>query len=288
MAKKVESKKEVNVVCENGKPEIVYLKDSVEIIPVKHLGRHVELCARNAYKSEEKITETSWEGMVRGLSKNGHNSCFEHAPVYLEVNPKLVDITDELKLKILKGSKYVRIRTHGDKYRIYTNARVVLEEVPAWIPSLLDGTFKRPGVSIFTPQESDPDRRVSIRITTSRAIMDEILRHRVFSPTGESTRYVDYLGKFTVSLWDAHDTTSEQDNAIKAAFEDCKKHYDKLKELGAHKDVCRLVLALGIKSELIFTGFVDDFLGNFYELRSAKQADKTIQRIAEEIKALIM
>ena len=40
--------------------------------------KHLELCARTCYKSENKITEDSAAGMVRALIKSGHEAAIEH------------------------------------------------------------------------------------------------------------------------------------------------------------------------------------------------------------------
>ena len=40
--------------------------------------KHLELCARTCYKSEEKITENSAEKMIRSLINSGHEAAIEH------------------------------------------------------------------------------------------------------------------------------------------------------------------------------------------------------------------
>lgn len=40
--------------------------------------KHLELCARNCYKSEDKITEDSARQMVRKLLELGHEAMIEH------------------------------------------------------------------------------------------------------------------------------------------------------------------------------------------------------------------
>lgn len=68
-------------------------KPSVEILPNPTTGKpytkddgdniikHLELCARNCYKSEDMITQDSAERMVRRLVMNQHESPIEHASV---------------------------------------------------------------------------------------------------------------------------------------------------------------------------------------------------------------
>lgn len=64
------------------------IKQSVEIMgcggqPVDGAAmlKHIELCGRVCYKSEDKITEDSAERFVRRIIKSGHESVLEHASV---------------------------------------------------------------------------------------------------------------------------------------------------------------------------------------------------------------
>ena len=43
--------------------------------------KHIELCGRTCYKSEDKITDTSAEKFVNMLKKNTHRSVLEHGTV---------------------------------------------------------------------------------------------------------------------------------------------------------------------------------------------------------------
>lgn len=57
------------------------VEPSVEILtPLdgKEILKHIELCGRVCYKSEDKITEDSAERFVRNLIKRGHESVLEH------------------------------------------------------------------------------------------------------------------------------------------------------------------------------------------------------------------
>lgn len=61
------------------------VKPSFEIIPQEDLMKHIELCGRVCYKSEDKITDDSAERFVNGLIKSGHTSVLEHGTVYLKI-----------------------------------------------------------------------------------------------------------------------------------------------------------------------------------------------------------
>lgn len=47
--------------------------------------RHLELCARTCYKSEDKITDASASGMVRALIKSGHEAAIEHYSITAKI-----------------------------------------------------------------------------------------------------------------------------------------------------------------------------------------------------------
>lgn len=62
------------------------IKAGYEILPVngqpldgKALLRHIELCGRVCYKSEDQITNDSAEKFARNIIKRGHESVLEHA-----------------------------------------------------------------------------------------------------------------------------------------------------------------------------------------------------------------
>lgn len=64
------------------------VKQSVEImgcggLPIdgKAMLKHIELCGRVCYKSEDKITDESAERFVRRIIKSGHESVLEHASI---------------------------------------------------------------------------------------------------------------------------------------------------------------------------------------------------------------
>lgn len=64
------------------------VKQSVEIMgcggmPIdgQAMLRHIELCGRVCYKSEDKITDDSAERFVRKIIKSGHESVLEHASI---------------------------------------------------------------------------------------------------------------------------------------------------------------------------------------------------------------
>ena len=58
------------------KPNAVELKQT-------DLLKHIELCGRTCYKSEDKITDDSAEKFVTMLRSHAHGAMLEHGTVYL-------------------------------------------------------------------------------------------------------------------------------------------------------------------------------------------------------------
>lgn len=60
---------------------MIIIKPSTEIItPVngEEILKHIELCGRVCYKSEDKITDESAKNFVKSIIKRGHESVLEH------------------------------------------------------------------------------------------------------------------------------------------------------------------------------------------------------------------
>jgi thymidylate synthase (FAD) len=85
---------------------------------------------------------------------------------------------------------YSRVYCDGDSYYITTNKRVILEN--GWEEDVQD---------FGCDYTEFHKKRVCVKITTSRGISHELVRHRVFSFIQSSQRYCNYsLGKFNKEL----------------------------------------------------------------------------------------
>lgn len=61
---------------------------SFEILQISEgelILKHLEKAARTCYKSENKITDDSAHGLLKGLLKSGHQSVFEHAVISVRI-----------------------------------------------------------------------------------------------------------------------------------------------------------------------------------------------------------
>ena len=143
-----------------------------EIYTIEAIKKHIELCGRTCYKSESKITNTSAEKFVDMLNSNKHRSVLEHGTVYLYD----VLFTSSILNKYCENPYSIVNMESRDIY-ITTNYRVIIEN--GWEDDL-KYICKEP--SYFHV------KRHTFRITCSKAIANEIVRHRNFSFSQESTR----------------------------------------------------------------------------------------------------
>lgn len=93
------------------------------------LYKHIEVCGRTCYKSEDKITKTSSEQFVENLIKREHTAMLEHGTVYLKAANSKVD--EEWVNKYVLNP-YSRVVPYTDKkgvnyWGVTTNLRVIHE-----------------------------------------------------------------------------------------------------------------------------------------------------------------
>lgn len=263
-----------------------FIKPSVKI---EHQGtdfndmlKHIELCGRVSYKSEDRVTDDSFEKFINMLIKKGHTSPLEHGTVYLTIPKDLKDFKDEFN-KLL-ASPYIKKIEDDSFYYITTNYRVVYT---------LDLEF----IKKYWSEPTKHIKRVSIRIICSRGIGYEIVRHRDLSITQESTRYCNYSKgkfdsclKFIIPSWieDIIDgeTFSVEDIApdkivdailsgkhnkntlVLISSHVCEENaYTELINSNCSPQQARDVLSNGLKTELIVTGTIPQW-EHFLRLRS--------------------
>lgn len=137
---------------------------------IEGLNKHIELCGRNAYKSEDKITEDSSILFVDKICKAKHGSVLEHGTVYLKKD--ITDFTDISKAVeftyFYNENKYSKYFV-TDKYEIVTTNYRVLKENNRFddLQYLYEPTILH-------------EKRISVRFVCSRAISHELVRHKIF------------------------------------------------------------------------------------------------------------
>ena len=276
---------------------------------LKDIYKHIEYCARISYKSQDKITDTSYEKFVNMLKSRGHDRPLEFGTVHLKMDSETLT---ELQNNLIEEGIYNDYWLKWDEERengyyyvfLTTNYRYYLEiyKYCPWIKDSLD--------------ESDSEyypKRYTIHMILDRGVMDEFRTHVGLSHLAESTRYCNYSKDkfnnevtFIEPCWlDMHDTDEGREVtrnwnfdildgcsiiAEEGKFDDARdafltslnvaEHcYLELLQKGWTPQQARSVLPLGIKSELISCGFKEAW-DNFFYRRCAKDAHPMAREIA--------
>ena len=232
-----------------------------EILPRMAPLEKIELCGRVCYKSEDKITEDSAERFVKKLIERGHTSVLEHARVVVPAEvfpgyyhgPKGRNTTYGFFGRISYRRPATTVETDYRPFSRLINSRDFIA---------MGGTLEE----LKTLEEADD--YMSVRFICDRAIANELVRHRVFSFSQLSSRYVSYKDgvDFILPLpfdWAAAVYPSA---GIRPAAEDprymawrqscayAERAYIQMLEYGVTPEAARTVLPLSTSTELIMTG----------------------------------
>lgn len=277
------------------------VKPSYEFIEQQNgldgLYKHIELIGRTCYKSEDKITPDSAKTFVDRLVKSGHLAMVEHGTLYLVMSHAINrGIIDPIYVKALryKNNKYSKVASFekdidGKRVAVYyitTNLRVLIEN--KWQNDLK---------YLSEPQDEHP-KRYTVKFICDRGVSHEFVRHRVMSFAQESTRYCNYSkDKFGNELtfiqpcWMPSSEWCENDKAGHIFLQTLKMSEDLYLELlseGWKAQEARAILPNALKTELVVTGFAEDW-NHFFSLRDDKahahpQAYELAQPLHEEFK----
>ena len=281
------------------------------------LFRHIEKCGRTCYKSEDKITEESAERFVHMLVNRGHTAMVEHGTVYLAIPmttyaPEAVNTyLNNPYSKVNECNEFIFKDKYGDSvsaWCVTTNFRVLLQN-----NCLEDLEF------LCEPTEHHV-KRVTVRFVIDRGVSHEFVRHRVFSFAQESTRYCNYSKDkfghectFIIPTWCSNLTEGHLDyyrngkemteslgyhepgTLILETLKDfcnegevtwaysCKvaeNQYSNLLLMGWTPQQARAVLPNSLKTELIMTGTIEQWL-EFFKLRCARDAHPQAKEVAD-------
>lgn len=241
------------------------------------IKKHIERCARVSYKSENKITDTSYEKFVNMLESRGHDRPLEFGTVYLTLRG---DDADALhNIFIYAENPWTKIRKQVIKAEYDPNIRVVLNYVTTNYRVIVENHLEEDLKYLCEPTEYHY-KRYTAHMILDRGVMDEFRTHVGLSHLAESTRYCNYSkDKFGNELtfiqpcWDIRGSN----------YIDFLQHaewgYFRMLKNGWTPQQARSVLPLGIKSELISCGFKDAW-ENFFKRRDAPDAHPMAQEIA--------
>ena len=242
------------------------------------IKKHIERCARVSYKSEEKITDTSYEKFVNMLESRGHDRPLEFGTVYLTLRG---DDTNALRnIFTYTENPWTKIRKQVIKAEYDPNTHVVLNHVTTNYRVIVENHLEEDLKYLCEPTEYHY-KRYTAHMVLDRGVMDEFRTHIGLSHLAESTRYCNYskdkFGReitFIVPCWDIRG--SNYIDYLQVA----ENGYFKMLENGWTPQQARSVLPLGIKSELISCGF-EDAWENFMRRRDAPDAHPMAQEIAK-------
>lgn len=279
------------------------VKQSFEILEqtdfsLKGIKQFIERCGRVCYKSEDKITDTSYEKFVNMLERKDHARPLEFGTVHLKMPwsnfnnfvgfciSKAVWDSCWIKYHVDRDSedKTVYITTN---YRYYKRLKS-LRPLYGYINI----------AEFFTEEDNEYyPKRYTVHFITSRGIMDEFRTHVGLSHLAESTRYCNYsknkfnnVVTFVIPNWckslvegSIQEYSPFEINTDEAIFmnsiQNAQNSYLSLLKKGWTPQQAREVLPLSVKSELISCGFGSAWC-NFFYRRCAKDAHPMAREIA--------
>jgi len=263
------------------------------------IKKHIERCARVSYKSEDKITDTSYEKFVNMLESRGHDRPLEFGTVYLTLRG---DDTDALRnIFIYAENPWTKIRKQVIKAEYDPSTRVVLNHITTNYRVIVENHLEEDLKYLCEPTEYH-HKRYTVHMILDRGVMDEFRTHVGLSHLAESTRYCNYskdkFGNeitFIKPCWcnipegdyDTPDYTPDRlprigaaESGLIDALQYAEYYYSFLLSEGWTPQQARSVLPLSIKSELISCGFKDAW-ENFFKRRDAPDAHPMAQEIAK-------
>ena len=286
--------------------------------------KQIEKVGRTCYKSEDKIKEGSAKKFVDMLTTNCHGAMLEHGTVYLYIpydkeQEGNIYIWDEKTDRhydpyvVKYNNAYSKVQ-YDDDYNAYitTNYRVLIEN--NWLDDL----------QFQCEPTKYHKKRITVKFICDRGVSHEYVRHRVFSFAQESTRYCNYSkGKFGEELtFIIPNWLNLEEGSYKENYLISKQDGEKIKTIGCNElfwnvsssqegrflEACvwsehyymdlintwswkpqqaRNVLPNSLKTELVMTGFIDDWK-HFFELRCDSAAHPQARELAVPLQQLFI
>lgn len=270
------------------KPSVQIIEQDKDNYNINSVFKTIELAGRTCYKSEDRITEDSAKEFVERMIKSGHGAMLEHGTVYLTIPTFYTQDVGILKYEL---NPYSKVVTRRDCTHITTNYRVLVEN--NWLSDL----------KFLSVRNIVHKKRTTVKFICDRGVSHEFVRHRVFSFAQESTRYCNYCKDkfnneltFIIPCW--IDDIKEQsyqayceyhhaeNDSSKLWYDTCmnaERVYEDLINKNWTPQQARSVLPNSLKTELVMTGFNDDWR-NFFKLRCAPNAHPQAKELADMLK----
>jgi thymidylate synthase (FAD) len=124
----------------------------------------------------------------------------------------------------------------------------------------------------------------TVRIEADRGLTHELVRHRLASYAQESTRWCNYSkGKFQrqITVIQQPGMTPEQEQIWRQAMLTAETYYMTLIDTGVPAEIARSVLPIGLKSEIVITANLREWM-HIFRLRCSPAAHPIIRGIMWE------
>jgi thymidylate synthase (FAD) len=290
--------------------------------------KFIELGGRTCYKSEDAITDNSAAQFAAKMVRSGHHSVIEHSNlVFVIREPRVpIEVRDEIFKILGERMKYHKVEIeHGNvyvagNYRAWHQTKAVLDTLSrktSMENEILTGIIRElkelfnysvneealESYRMFEKvivQEEIPTRlrQYTVRIVCDRGVSHEIVRHRPFAFSQESTRYVNYQDKgmtFIIPVWTKniepktdHESVPKNLDEFEFAWirqmEECEGFYNRVLKSkenpeGWTPEKARSGLPNSLKTEIIVTGFQEDW-GWMRHVRVPKAAHPQYREIS--------
>lgn len=280
------------------------VKAGFERITEKDPIKKIEKIARVCYKSEDKICEGSAVKMVGALVRSHHYAMLEHGSIIMEVGVEAYSFIINT-IRALQEAYGVEIMLrytdvfYSGRYIVSGNLRMWLEFVkyismlhlPMYgeIWKALEADEYKPVfdayrwenliggdmVKVVDPEYlTDKERMVhedlSIKFIVDRGVSHEIVRHRKASFAQESTRYCNY-GKSGEVVFILPCFLGSDREILRGVWEhNCSESeiaYHTMIQLGAKPQEARDVLSTSVKTEVVMTANLNEWI-HFFDLRA--------------------
>ena len=251
------------------------IESKAEYIPqeksLEGIYKNIELAGRTAYHSQDKITSDSAKDFVDRMIKSKHGAALEHGTVYLKVPVETWrEEEHEWTYMFPEELPWVSLDCDGKYWYITTNFRHVLEG---------NVGIETMNKYLCSPTEFH-EKRYTMRFTCSRAIAQELTRHRVFSFLMESQRYINYSKErhggeitFIKPSWAKDPDKMWPYKFFQVSCQDAEYEYLKMLKYQATPQEARDVLPNATKTELVMTGFASDYR-HLFDLRLFEKTGK--------------
>ena len=278
------------------------IKQSFEILEqtdysLKGIKQFIERCGRVCYKSEGRITDTSYEKFVDMLIKKDHARPLEFGTIHLKMKASnFQGFIHALFSEKMFNSIWIKCNCEDKTMYITTNYRYYLNIIKQF-----------PSIKNYFTEEDNKfyPKRYTVHFITNRGIMDEFRTHVTLSHLAESTRYCAYnkdrfnnevtfiIPNWVDSIKEGTYTKDHEfppmwgyDNWMDSEwfYTMCKAEETYLTMVREYlvPQQAREVLPLSVKSELISCGFGSAWC-NFFYRRCAKDAHPMAREIATSL-----